>query len=63
MQKSGEEDWKRKIPKYNKKSICGENDPVLESLAATLEANNKNNNTGTPIIRNNGEGVISGKWH
>lgn len=60
LKKSGEEDWKKKIPRL-KKSSCGEKNTVLDSITATLEANNTNNNTNIPIINNNGDSAVSGK--
>ena len=53
LKKSGEEEWKKKIPRYNKTTIGEENKNVLNTIVTTLEENNKNNNSPTIVVNNN----------
>ena len=63
LKKSGEEEWKKKIPRFNKPnsiSIGEENKNVLNTLVTTLEENNKNNNSPSIVVNNNGDSNTSG---
>ena len=63
LKKSGEEEWKKKIPRFNKPnsiSIGEENKNVLNTLVTTLEENNKNNNSPAIVVNNNGDSNTSG---
>ena len=60
LKKSGEEDWKKKIPRF--KSNNGEDKKnVLDSIVVTLEENNKNNNSTFTTINSNGDCPSTGK--
>ena len=60
LKKSGEEEWKKKIPRYNKNTIGEENKNVLNTIKTTLEENNKNNNSPAIVVNNNGNSNQSG---
>ena len=61
LKKSGEEEWKKKIPRL-KTSIVNEKSSVLDSIVTTLEENNKNNNTTSTMINNRGDNFYLGKY-
>ena len=54
LKKSGEEDWKKKIPRL-KKIVPDEKSTVLDTNISTIEENNKNNNTTSSVISSNGD--------
>ena len=58
LKKSGEEEWKKKIPRL-KKIVPDEKNSVLDTNVSTIEENNKNNNTSS-LISSNGDN-LSGK--
>lgn len=59
LKKSGEEEWKKKIPRLNKNTV-EENKNVLNTIVTNQEENNKNNNSPTIVVNNNGDNIQSG---
>ena len=49
LKKSGEEDWKKKIPRLNQ-NICGEKNTVLNSVAADIEGNKISNKKNSQVV-------------
>ena len=62
LKKSGEEDWKRKIPRF-KSNNAEDKKSVLDTIVVTLEENNKNNNSTSAAINSNGDCLLTGKYH
>ena len=55
LKKSGEEEWKKKIPRLNKNTV-EENKNVLNTIVTkNHEENNKNNNSPTIVVNDNGD--------
>ena len=61
LKKSGEEDWKRKIPRL-KSNNAEDKKGVLDTIVVTLEENNRNNNSTVAAINSNGDGLLTGKY-
>ena len=61
LKKSGEEEWKKKIPRLNKNTV-EENKNVLNTIVTSHEENNKNNNSPTIVVNNNGDNIQSGMY-
>ena len=61
LKKSGEEDWKRKIPRL-KSNNAEDKKGVLDTIVVTLEENNRNNNSTVAAINSNGDCLLTGKY-